>query len=43
MERWPNGQLTVIENAQHEVMMEVPETRTRVLQMIVSHFNAAHQ
>ncbi|MGH1367240.1 MAG: alpha/beta fold hydrolase [Maritimibacter sp.] len=40
MARWPNGRLEVCAGGEHEVMMEVPETRERVTQGIIHHFKA---
>lgn len=34
MDRWPDGRLEVIEGARHEVLMEGPEVRRRIFDMI---------
>jgi len=39
MARWPSGHLEVLPEAEHEVMMEVPETRARVLSLLLDHFD----
>ena len=38
MARWPMGRLEVVENAEHEVLMEVEPTRSRIIDMLVAHF-----
>lgn len=40
MARWSNGHLEMIEGGEHEVMMETPEIRTRVLEQMIAHFRA---
>lgn len=40
MGRWPGGELVIVKNGEHEVMMELPETREMVAQRIISHFEA---
>ena len=39
MSRWPNGHLEVLENAEHELLMEVESVRQKVIDMLVDHFN----
>lgn len=44
MAAWPGGELLVIENAEHEVMMETPAIRARIVERMVELFDtAAHQ
>jgi lysophospholipase len=38
MGAWPEGRLVTLEGAQHEVLMETPAIRTRVLDAIAAHF-----
>ncbi|ROU03338.1 alpha/beta hydrolase [Histidinibacterium lentulum] len=38
MARWPGGRLVTLEGAQHEVLMETPAIRTKVLDAIAAHF-----
>jgi len=38
MKTWPGGRLVTLEGAQHEVLMETPGIRTRVLDAIAAHF-----
>jgi lysophospholipase len=40
MEQWPRGELVVLENGRHEVLMEIPAIRNRVLDGSVDLFNA---
>jgi lysophospholipase len=40
MKRWPDGTLHMIENGEHEVMLEVPATRAFVYDTMVAHFDA---
>jgi lysophospholipase len=40
MAEWPNGTLHIIENGEHEVMLEIPESRTFVYKTIIAHFHA---
>jgi len=40
MAGWPKGRLEIVEGAQHEVMMEGPETRARLFDQIAGHFAA---
>jgi len=41
MARWPGGRLELVAEAQHEILMERPAVRTRVLDQIVAHMRAA--
>lgn len=41
MSRWPRGHLKMVPDAQHEILMERPATRARVLDQMVAHFAAA--
>ncbi|MDJ0827004.1 MAG: alpha/beta hydrolase [Rhodobacter sp.] len=41
MARWPGGRLELVDGAEHEVLMETPETRARIFAAIAEHF-AAH-
>ncbi len=38
---WPGGRLEVIENGEHEVLMEGPETRARILDLVLAHLDTA--
>lgn len=38
MNAWPGGRLVTLQDAQHEVLMETPAIRTRVLDTIAVHF-----
>ena len=40
MARWPNGTLEIVPDAQHEVLMEGPQIRRKVLDQMVAHFAA---
>ncbi len=40
MSRWENGRLEILPGAEHEVMMEKPETRKRVFDLAAVHFDA---
>ncbi len=40
MARWENGRLEVIAGAEHEVLMEIPETRVAVNAALAGHFSA---
>jgi len=40
MAQWPGGHLEILQGGEHEVMVEIPETRTRVFDMIAAHFDA---
>jgi lysophospholipase len=41
MGRWKNGTLVMVKDAEHEIMMEVPESRTMFYERTIEHF-AAH-
>ncbi|MDQ2094817.1 alpha/beta hydrolase [Rhodalgimonas zhirmunskyi] len=41
MARWPNGRLDVIENGEHEVLMEGPERRTKIIDTALAFFAAS--
>ncbi|WP_305971516.1 MULTISPECIES: alpha/beta fold hydrolase [unclassified Mameliella] len=41
MARWPNGRLDMVEGGEHEILMESPHIRERVLSEIVTHFDSA--
>jgi lysophospholipase len=41
MARWPGGRLDLVEDAEHEVLMETPAIRQRVFDATVAHFDAA--
>ena len=43
MQNWPNGTLHIIENAEHEVLMEPEPTRNRIFDTMTSAFSAAGQ
>lgn len=38
MARWPNGTLDIVKNGEHEVMMEVPESRNRIFDTCAAFF-----
>jgi lysophospholipase len=40
MARWPGGRLELVRGAEHEVLMETPEIRTRVFEMTTALFDA---
>lgn len=40
MKNWPNGELVVLEKGRHEVLMERPELRSRVINDITALFDA---
>lgn len=40
MGRWPNGRLEIVENGEHEVMMDIPQTRERVSGGMIELFSA---
>jgi len=40
MENWPNATLQMVDGAEHEVMMETPETRKMVFDAMAAHFSA---
>ncbi|MEX0283692.1 MAG: alpha/beta fold hydrolase [Paracoccaceae bacterium] len=41
MAAWPDGELDVIEGAEHEVLMETPEVRARILDKMMALFDRA--
>ena len=41
MAAWPNGELMVVDGAEHEVLMETPEIRTRILDKMTALFESA--
>ena len=41
MASWPGGELVIVPDAEHEVLMEIPETRRTVFDRLVAHFDAA--
>ena len=41
MRRWPNGRLEVVPGGRHEMLVELPEIRARVVSAMLAHF-AAH-
>jgi lysophospholipase len=41
MARWPGGRLDMVENGEHEILMENPQTRKRVLSEIIALFEDA--
>lgn len=41
MAKWPGGRLEIIENGEHEVLMEGPDIRNRVFDDMVAFFDAA--
>lgn len=41
MAHWPGGRLEMVQDAEHEILMEVPETRKRVLSEMIAHFDNA--
>lgn len=40
MARWPNGHLEILPRAEHEVLLEIPETRQKVFDMVAAHFDS---
>ncbi|MEM9550744.1 MAG: alpha/beta hydrolase [Pseudomonadota bacterium] len=40
MQRWPGGQLEMVEGSEHEVLMEAPAIRTRVMDRMTTLFGA---
>jgi len=38
MARWPNGTLDLVDDAEHEVIMEIPATRSRIFDRMAAHF-----
>lgn len=41
MRRWPRGHLEIVPGAEHEVLMETPDIRTRVIDEIAKRFSTA--
>lgn len=41
MAAWPGGELIIVPDAEHEVMMEIPSTRNGVFDRMAAHFDAA--
>ncbi len=41
MAQWPGGRLEMIDGGEHEVLMEIPEVRTRIFDGMAAHFAAA--
>ena len=41
MESWPNGHLDLVEGAEHEVLMEGPDLRAKILDDMIRRFQAA--
>ncbi|MBD0865243.1 MAG: alpha/beta hydrolase, partial [Rhodobacteraceae bacterium] len=41
MSGWPCGQLEIVPGSRHEVLMEVPRIRTRVLDRLASFYSGA--
>ena len=41
MARWPGGHLGIVEGGEHEVLMERPELRERIIARMTAHFDAA--
>lgn len=42
MATWPNGRLEVLENAEHEVLMEPADTRARIFDLTCRHFEEVY-
>ena len=42
MARWPGSRLEIIEGGKHELLMDTPETRARVMALICGHMAAQH-
>ena len=40
MARWPGGTLEIVDKGEHEVLMEVPETRNHVFDASVAFFDS---
>ncbi len=38
MRKWPNGSLEMVNGAEHEALMDLPETRTQVMDAFAAHF-----
>lgn len=43
MAKWPRGLLDEVETAEHEVLMETPEIRTKAMARIIAFFDAQHE
>ncbi|MCJ7874632.1 alpha/beta hydrolase [Phaeobacter sp. J2-8] len=43
MSNWPGGKLEVLENGEHEVLMEAREMRARIFELTCAHFHAAFE
>ena len=43
MARWPNGRLEMVETGEHEVLMEAPRLRNRLMQQMIDLFENAPQ
>ena len=43
MAAWPGGELLVVPDAEHEVMMEGPEVRKLIFDRLVAHYDASSQ
>ncbi|WP_425072676.1 alpha/beta fold hydrolase [Sagittula sp. S175] len=43
MAHWPGGRLEMVQDAEHEILMEIPQTRAHVLSEIVALFDSAGQ
>jgi len=39
MASWPRGELLLLDGAEHEVLMEAPATRSRILERLATHFD----
>jgi lysophospholipase len=40
MAKWPDGKLHIVEKGEHEVMLEIPESRRFVYDTMIAHFDA---
>lgn len=43
MAKWPKGELVIVDGAEHEVLMETPEIRTKAMARIIAFFDAQHE
>ena len=43
MKRWPKGRLDTVDHGEHEILMEAPQNRDRVLSEITAHFDSANE
>ncbi|MGP6086659.1 alpha/beta fold hydrolase [Antarctobacter jejuensis] len=43
MSRWSNGRLDMVESGEHEILMEAPKKRERILSEIAAHFDSASE